>query len=77
MAYERLTEPRVTMKWPLAKPRSFSNLPAFFDLDGRENQNYDILSSKLSSWKSHEKFEPFQEEATDLYDQTGIKLSGR
>ena len=23
---------------------------------------------------NHEKFEPFQEEATDLCDQTGIKL---
>ena len=34
MAQERLTEPRVTMKRLLAKPRSFSNLPAFLDLNG-------------------------------------------
>ena len=32
---ERLTEPRVTMKRLLAKPRNFSNLPAFQDLNGR------------------------------------------
>ena len=34
MAHERLTVPRVKMEWLLAKPRSFSNLPAFVDLDG-------------------------------------------
>ena len=35
VARARLTEPRVTMEWLLAKPRSFSNLPAFLDLHGR------------------------------------------
>ena len=35
VAQERLTEPRVTIEWLLAKPRSFSNLPAFSDLNGR------------------------------------------
>ena len=30
VVHERLNESRVTMKWLLAKPRSFSNLPAFF-----------------------------------------------
>ena len=30
VAHERLTEPRVTMEWLLAKPRSFSNLPVFY-----------------------------------------------
>ena len=35
VAHERLTEPRVTMEWQLAKPRSFSNLPAFLDLHGK------------------------------------------
>ena len=34
VAHERLTEPRVTMEWLLAKPRSFWNLPAFSDLNG-------------------------------------------
>ena len=33
VTHERLTEPRVIMKWLLAKPRSFSNLPAFHDLN--------------------------------------------
>ena len=28
------TKPGVTMEWLLAKPRSFSNLPAFLDLHG-------------------------------------------
>ena len=31
---ERLTESRVTMVWLLTKPRSFSDLPAFLDLNG-------------------------------------------
>ena len=35
VAPERLTEPRVTIERFLAKPRSFSNLPAFLDLNGR------------------------------------------
>ena len=34
VAHERLTEPRVTMELLLAKPRSFSTLPAFLDLKG-------------------------------------------
>ena len=34
VAHERLTEPRVTIEILLAKPRSFSNLPAFSDLEG-------------------------------------------
>ena len=34
VAYERLSELRVTMEWLLAKPRSFSNVPAFLDLNG-------------------------------------------
>ena len=34
VARERLTEPRVTMKWLVAKPRSFTNFPAFLDLNG-------------------------------------------
>ena len=29
VAHGRLTEPRVTMEWLLAKPRSYSNLSAF------------------------------------------------
>ena len=29
VAHERLTEPRVTIGWLLAKPRSFSNRPLF------------------------------------------------
>ena len=33
VAHERLTEPIVTMESLLAKPRSFSNLPAFLDLN--------------------------------------------
>ena len=36
VAHERLTEPRVTMEWILEKSRSFSNLHAFLDLNGRE-----------------------------------------
>ena len=34
VAHERLTEPRVTIKLLLAKPRSFSNLLAFLILNG-------------------------------------------
>ena len=37
VAHERLTEPRVTMDRLLAKPMSFSNVPAFLDLDGSKN----------------------------------------
>ena len=33
-SHERLTEPHVTMDWLFGKPRSFSNLPAFLDLNG-------------------------------------------
>ena len=33
-AHERLIEPQVTMQWLLAKPRSFSNIPAFLDING-------------------------------------------
>ena len=33
-AHERLIEPQVTMQWLLAKPMSFSNIPAFLDLNG-------------------------------------------
>ena len=29
VVHEIITEPRVTMKWLLAKLKSFSNLPAF------------------------------------------------
>ena len=32
--HERLTEPRVTMESLLAKPRSFSYIPAFLDFHG-------------------------------------------
>ena len=39
MALERLTEPRVTMEGLIAKPRSFSNLPAFLDLNGMKNNS--------------------------------------
>ena len=38
VAHERLTEPRVPMEWLLAKPRSFSNLSAFLDLNGTLKQ---------------------------------------
>ena len=34
VTHERLIEPLVTIEWLLAKPRSFSNLPACLDLDG-------------------------------------------
>ena len=34
VAHERVTEPHVIMKWLLAKPRSFLNLPAFKNLNG-------------------------------------------
>ena len=34
VAHERLTEPRVTKEWLLAKPRSCSNLPVFLNLNG-------------------------------------------
>ena len=35
-AHDRLTEPRVTIYWLLAKLMSFSNLPAFLDLNGKK-----------------------------------------
>ena len=34
MAHERLTESRAQLEWLLSKPRSFSTLPAFLDLNG-------------------------------------------
>ena len=34
VAHAKLTEPRFTLEWLLAKPRSFSKLPAFLDLNG-------------------------------------------
>ena len=34
VAHERPTEPRVTMELLLAKPRSFSTIPVFLDLNG-------------------------------------------
>ena len=37
VTHERLTEPRVTMEWLLAEPRSFSNLPVFLNLNGMWN----------------------------------------
>ena len=49
VAHERLTEPRVSMVWLLAKPRSFSNLPAFLDL-------YDTW--KNVNWKSENEEKP-------------------
>ena len=45
VAYERLTEPRVTMEGILAKPRSVSHLPAFLDLNGRKlNRKNEFMS---------------------------------
>ena len=35
VVHERLTEPRATIEQLLAKPTSFSNLPAFLDHNGR------------------------------------------
>ena len=35
VAHERHTEPRVTIEWLITKSRSFSNLPASSDLNGR------------------------------------------
>ena len=40
VAHERLTEPRVTMRWPLAKPRSSSNHPAFLNPNGNKKRMY-------------------------------------
>ena len=34
VAQERLTEPRITLERLLEKPRSFSNLPVFLDING-------------------------------------------
>ena len=45
MAHERLTEPRVTMKWLLAKPRSLFNLPVFLDLNGRTKRFFTKIMS--------------------------------
>ena len=47
MADERLTEPCVTMERLIAKPRSFSNLPAFLDLVGTFNGINDGPSFEL------------------------------
>ena len=41
VAHETLTEPRVTIELLLAKPRTFSNLPAFLDFNGT------IIESRL------------------------------
>ena len=35
VAHERLTEPRVTIMWLLAKPSIFSDLPAFLGTYGK------------------------------------------
>ena len=51
VAHERLTEPRASMKWLLGKPRSFSNLPAFLDLNGRfENLYQSIINFGIFSF---------------------------
>ena len=53
VAHERRTEPRVTIEWLLAKPRSFSNLRAFLDLNGTilrmMNQSWTRVPSVLST----------------------------
>ena len=46
VAHERLIEPRVTMKWLLAKPRSISHLPGFLDL----NSGYNVLEIAKNSF---------------------------
>ena len=46
VAHERLTEPRVTTSELLAKPKSFSNLPAFSDLYGSYFDNLSINEEK-------------------------------
>ena len=51
VAHERLTEPRVTMEWLLAKPNSLSNIPAFLDPNGILNPEFflaDFLSQRLT-----------------------------
>ena len=54
VAHERLTGPRVTMEWLLAKPRSFSNLTAFLDLMVKKfNKN----RSKKLFWKFSLRFQ--------------------
>ena len=48
VAHERLTEPRVTMEWLLAKLGSFSNLPAFLYLNGISSFIYYIRGGFLT-----------------------------
>ena len=69
MAYERFTEPRVTIEWLLAKRNSLTNLPAFLGPYGiyshklRFSLEMELLSSKLNNclenWITVSKIEVF------------------
>ena len=64
VAHAKLTEPLVMANDLLAKPRSFSNIPAFLDLDGRNlidlirkiRTVYDTLIGKSRNRNPKEKY---------------------
>ena len=61
VAHETLTEPRVTMEWLLAKPRSFSNLPVFLDLNGRFSVQFHFFRRKeINTDKSDDDFKQIE-----------------
>ena len=47
VAHERLTEPRVTIEWLLAKQNSLSDLPAFL---GPYASSQKLISSEKNYW---------------------------
>ena len=53
VAHERLTEQRVTIEWLLAKPKSFSNTPAFLDFRGSTFEAFLCLSVKEKFIATH------------------------
>ena len=55
VTHERLTEPRVTMEWLLAKPRSSSNLPTFLDLNGIFSNIYENKKFSTMQYRSDER----------------------
>ena len=62
MAHEIFTEPRVTIEPFLAKPRSFTDLPAFLDLHDRKNH----ILENFSLWTTQSRVEWFRSPGFEL-----------
>ena len=72
VAHERLIAQRVTMERLLAKPSSFSNLPAFLDLNGRLCYPYIFDQIKIRNVLCNLGDQMTDQEANFLFDEAGI-----